>query len=203
MGIYRALRLAFDAYAHEAPRNKREAEHTLASRSQPRSTASSVGCASSIFIADFSFNGPDEDEVVAEHLRLLAGVLALCLWRSATYRRASTSAGWCRSFSAWADGFRYVRVKRRPGRRRRPISTGARGAGPSGASSSRCPRGRMLEDATRGAPAPSRPGRIRPGRRPPSRRQRGGRGDRAVVALLASTDIFRGVVEGRRGQPVG
>ena len=154
VGIYRSLRLAFDAYAHEAPRNKREAEHTLAIQ-VTAAFDSVLGWLRELnFIADFSFNGPDEDEVVAEHLRLLAGVLALCLWEVGHLPAREYIRGLVPELLGLGDGYRYVRVSVGLAEDVDHLDWRS-GRGSLGRLDIALARGgRMLEDATRGAPAP-------------------------------------------------
>ncbi|MFC6050516.1 hypothetical protein ACFPYM_22025, partial [Methylobacterium hispanicum] len=109
-GIYRGLALAFDAYSHEVKRDRREAEQTLAVQVSTAFDAVVGWLRESNIVADFSDVFTDEDAYVAGHLRLLAGVLALCAWEvghepARVYIRALLP-----EILGLADGHRYVRV---------------------------------------------------------------------------------------------
>lgn len=154
VGVYRSLWLAFDAYADDVQRDRRRAEHTLATQIAAAFDYT-VGCLKSLnFISDFSFAGTDEDEVVAEHLRLLAGVLALCLWEVGHLPAREYIRGLMAELLGLGDGYRYVRASVGLAEDVDVLDWRS-GRGALGRLDIALTRGgRMIEDASRGAPAP-------------------------------------------------
>ncbi|MBE7197326.1 MAG: AAA family ATPase [Parafilimonas terrae] len=111
VGVYRALKLGFDAYADDVRRDRRRAEETLAVQVCAAFDQVRVWLRESGFsIDDFSDDGSFEDYRVTQHLRLLAGVLALCAWEvghepARVYVRALLP-----DLLGGGDGYRYVRA---------------------------------------------------------------------------------------------
>ncbi|MET7248154.1 AAA family ATPase [Methylobacterium sp. EM32] len=154
VGIYRGLALAFDAYAHEVKRNRREAEQTLAVQIAAAFDAVAGWLRESDLIADFSNEFSDEGEFVAQNLRLLAGVLALCAWEVGHEPARAYVRALMPDLLGLRDGHRYVRaaiglaedvdhLHWRPGQ-------GALGR----LDIALVRGGRLLDEASRGAPQP-------------------------------------------------
>ncbi|SFE90341.1 AAA family ATPase [Methylobacterium sp. yr596] len=107
VGVYRALKLAFDGYAHASPRDKREAEQTLAVQI---ATAFDFVCGCIVegdFLAlDLDF----EAQRVNDEFRLLAGVLALCLWECGHEKAREHIRARMRDLLGGTDGYIYAKA---------------------------------------------------------------------------------------------
>ena len=151
VGVYRALKIAFDAYAHDAPHDKRTALQTL---SVQVSTAFDYvrGC---IVEGEFmALDCTDEEQIVDGHVILLAGVLALCLWECGHEQGREYVRGRMRDLLAGADGYIYARASLGLAEDTDSL-TWRPGGGALGSLQAALARGgRLLDDASRGAPAP-------------------------------------------------
>ncbi|AWB24317.1 MULTISPECIES: AAA family ATPase [Methylobacterium] len=153
VGIYRALRLSFDSYAHDVKRDRREAEQTLAVQVCAAFDTVTGWLRESSFSADFGFDYSDEQQDVDEHLRLLAGVLALCLWECGHPPAREYIRGLLPDLLGGPDGYRYVRASVGMAEDVHAALDWRPGRGAMGALLITLARGgRLVGDASRGAP---------------------------------------------------
>ncbi|BCM83559.1 AAA family ATPase [Methylobacterium indicum] len=156
VGIYRSLKLAFDGYAHEVKRDRREAEQTLAVQFAAAFDQTLVWLREGGFRADFSFDFTDEQQDADEHMRLVAGVLALCLWEAGYVPAREYVRGLMPELLGGPDGWRYVRASIGLAEDVHVALDWRPGRGALGSLQTALARGaRLLEDAYVGAPAPS------------------------------------------------
>ncbi|MFJ7833334.1 AAA family ATPase [Methylobacterium sp. NPDC097213] len=156
VGIYRAMRLAFDAYAHEMHRDKREAEETLAVQVAAAFDLVLGWLRESGFSIDFDFTYSDEQQDTDEHLRLLAGVLALSLWEVGHPPAREHIRGLLPDLLGGPDGWRYVRASVGLAEDVHAAMDWRPGRGALGSLSNALLRGgRLIEDAYVGAPQPA------------------------------------------------
>ncbi|SEO94217.1 ATPase family associated with various cellular activities (AAA) [Methylobacterium sp. ap11] len=156
VGVYRALKLAFDSYAHEVKRNRREAEQTLAVQFAAAFDQTLVWLREGGFRADFSFDYTDEQQASDEHLRLLAGVLALSLWEAGHPPAREYIRGLLPDLLGEPNGWRYVRASVGMAEDVHAALDWRPGRGALGSLSNALLRGgRLIEDAYVGAPEPA------------------------------------------------
>lgn len=152
-GIYRSLKLAFDGYAHEVKRNRREAEETLATQFSAAfdQTLAWLRQHRRAFATDFyDVSG---DEGTAQHLELLAGVLALCLWEVGHVPAREYIRALMPDLLGGPDGWRYVKASIGLAEDVCPALDWRPGRGALGRFDVALARGgRLIEDASRGAP---------------------------------------------------
>ena len=153
VGIYRALRLSFDSYAHDVKRERHEAEQTLAVQVVAAFDCVVGWLREDSFRADFSFDFTDEQEAVAEHLRLLAGVLALSLWEVGHVPAREYVRSLLPDLLSGPDGWRYVKASVGMAEDVHAAMDWRPGRGALGALSNALLRGgRLVSDAQQGAP---------------------------------------------------
>ncbi len=152
VGIYRGLALAFDAYADDVKRDRRRAEETLAVQVCAAFDLAREGIVETDFIS-FDFNS--EAEALNENFRLVAGVLALCLWECGHVPAREHIRGLLPELLGGADGWRYVRASVGLAEDVHATMEWRPGNGALGSMGNAILRGsRHIDDASRGAPAP-------------------------------------------------
>ncbi|MBK3398513.1 MULTISPECIES: AAA family ATPase [Methylobacterium] len=155
VGMYRAMRLAFDAYADAVKRDRREAEQTLAVQVTAAFDTVLRWLRESGFVSDFSFDYTDEQQTTDEHLRLLAGILALCLWDCGHPPAREYIRGLMPELLGGHDGWRYVKATVGMAEDVHAALDWRPGHGALGSLHHALLRGgRLIEDAYVGAPAP-------------------------------------------------
>jgi len=156
VGIYRALRLAFDGYAHEVKHDRREADETLATQVAAAFGQVLVWLRERGFDIDFGLEYTDEQQDTNEHLRLLAGVLALCLWEAGHPPAREYIRGLLPDLLGGPDGWRYVKASVGMAEDVHVAMDWRPGRGALGSLQNALLRGgRLIEDAYVGMPAPA------------------------------------------------
>ncbi|GAB6842990.1 hypothetical protein JCM2811A_19910 [Methylorubrum rhodinum] len=154
VGVYRSLKLAFDEYGSVSYREKREAEQTLSVQIAAAFDTVAEWLREANIVADFTDDGSFEDEAVTQHLRLLAGVLALCAWEVGHEPARTFIRALMPDLLGLADGHRYVRVAVGLTEDVDPLHWRP-GQGSLGRLALALDRGgRLLAQASRGAPQP-------------------------------------------------
>lgn len=155
VGIYRAIKLAFDAYADDVKRDRRRAEETLATQFAAAfdQTLTWLREHRAGFVVDFY--DASGDEATAQHLELLAGVLALCLWECGYVPAREYIRGLLPDLLGLGDGWRYVKASVGMAEDVHATMEWRPGRGALGSLQNALARGsRHIEDAYVGAPAP-------------------------------------------------
>lgn len=155
VGIYRAIKLAFDAYADDVKRDRRRAEETLAVQFAAAfdQTLAWLREHRAGFVVDFY--DASGDEATAQHMELLAGVLALCLWEVGHVPAREYVRGLLPDFLGLGDGWRYVKTSVGMAEDAHATMEWRPGRGALGSLQNALVRGsRHIEDAYVGAPAP-------------------------------------------------
>ncbi len=153
VGIYRAIKLAFDAYADDVKRDRRRAEETLAVQFAAAfdQTLAWLREHRAGFVVDFY--DASGDEATAQHMELMAGVLALCLWEVGHVPAREYVRGLLPDFLGLGDGWRYVKTSVGMAEDAHATMEWRPGRGALGSLQTALARGgRLIEDAYVGAP---------------------------------------------------
>lgn len=155
VGIYWSLSQAFLAYADNVKRDRRRAEETLAIQVCAAFDLVVGWLRESSFSSDFSFEFTDEAQDTDEHLRLLAGVLALCGWEAGYLPAREYVRSLLPDLLGGPDGWRYVRASVGMAEDTHTSMEWRPGRGALGSLQIALARGgRLIEDAYVSMPAP-------------------------------------------------
>lgn len=153
VGIFWSLRQALRDYADDVRRDRRRAEETLATQFATAFEQVLVWLREDGFSADFGFEYTDEQQDTDEHFRLLAGVLAICLWEAGYVPAREYVRSLLPDLLGGPDGWRYVKASVGMAEDVQAALDWCPGRGALGSLSNALLRGsRLIEDAYVGAP---------------------------------------------------